>query len=340
MVLAPEHVLGRHLRVRRRALLDGDARLHGRCAAVPAARPLPRAAVADEAHPSRDRCRRGAGRAADARARLRAERRSLPAIGRLGHHALLSRARLQRLRTRVGRYGPWLVAEDVPAAASARTSSPGTPREDEHDRAARDRRGGGGTPGAVCKHRRRRSRPTAAALTESERAEGRGRGSRSSRGARAATPAAASRRRRRDGASGGSMRTRRSPSPPCGTGGRSRRHRQRRRARRRPPRGGQGRRRRTCAGARSAGSRRRPGQAHVARVDRDGRHPVPLAHDGVRAGEGGQRRPLDVAERRHPRGCGPERLEPVAQVGVVAVEDDRHAEQGPEDEIVEAARSG
>jgi Sulfotransferase family len=34
-------------------------------------------------------------------------------IGRLGHHALLGRARLQRLRTRVGRYGPRLVAEDV-----------------------------------------------------------------------------------------------------------------------------------------------------------------------------------------------------------------------------------
>ena len=34
-------------------------------------------------------------------------------IGRLRHHALLGRARLERLRTRIGRYGPRLVAEDV-----------------------------------------------------------------------------------------------------------------------------------------------------------------------------------------------------------------------------------
>jgi hypothetical protein len=34
-------------------------------------------------------------------------------IGRLGHQALLGRARLRRLRTRIGQYGPRLVAEDV-----------------------------------------------------------------------------------------------------------------------------------------------------------------------------------------------------------------------------------
>jgi hypothetical protein len=34
-------------------------------------------------------------------------------IGRLGHHALLMGARVRRLRTRVGQYGPRLVAQDV-----------------------------------------------------------------------------------------------------------------------------------------------------------------------------------------------------------------------------------